>query len=214
MDGTQVVLYEKPKVDGETYFNRKSRYAINLQLVCDDEKRIRFYQTGWPGSAHDSVVFDRSKIVKEHGKYFGTNQYLLADAGYGLKPFICTPYRNPAAQLPDHNLFNFLFSKARVATEHVNGLLKARWTSLRGIRIKVKHPSDFDRINKWIVSCLILHNFLLKVKDADFPETTESEKSDGVHDRVIELGTIEANQIRRIVEENCLTWHRQPRVVS
>ncbi|KAI9922730.1 hypothetical protein PsorP6_001152 [Peronosclerospora sorghi] len=41
VDGTDVILAHRPKKDGETFFNRKKRYAYNIQLVCDDRKAIR-----------------------------------------------------------------------------------------------------------------------------------------------------------------------------
>jgi hypothetical protein len=46
VDGTPVNLEQRPGIDGAAYFSRKSRYCINLQLVCDDTKRIRYYLTG------------------------------------------------------------------------------------------------------------------------------------------------------------------------
>jgi len=68
--------------------------------------------------------------------------------GYALKYYICTPYRKPAALLPENEVFNVLFSTARVKIEHVNGILKARFTSLKGLRIQVKQLDDFVRVNE------------------------------------------------------------------
>ena len=88
----------------------------------------------------------------------------MADAGYALKYYICTPYRKPAALLPENEIFNVLFSTARVKIEHVNGILKARFTSLKGLRIQVKQLDDFVRVNEWIVVCIILYNILYHLK--------------------------------------------------
>lgn len=57
------------------------------------------------------------------------------------------------------------FSAARVMIEHVMGLLKGRWSSLRGLRTQVKAASDFQFLNKHILCTLILHNFLLLKND-------------------------------------------------
>ena len=43
VDGTPVFFSQRPGVDGEVFWSRKCRYGINLQLVCDDKKKIRFY---------------------------------------------------------------------------------------------------------------------------------------------------------------------------
>ena len=40
VDGAPINLYQKPCIDGEVYWNRKSRYAVNLHLVCNDGRNI------------------------------------------------------------------------------------------------------------------------------------------------------------------------------
>jgi hypothetical protein len=55
VDGTYVVLRFCPTKDGETFFNRKSRYAYNIMLVCDNKKRIRYLVSGWPGSVDGNL---------------------------------------------------------------------------------------------------------------------------------------------------------------
>ena len=97
VDGTPVNFEQRPAIDGAAYFSRKSRYCINLQLVCDDKKRIRHYLTGWPGSQFDSQVFDHSILCRNPPLCFSPGEYLMADAGYCLRDYICTPYRKPAA---------------------------------------------------------------------------------------------------------------------
>jgi hypothetical protein len=42
------------------------------------------------------------------------------------------------AIIPHNQLFNTLFSSARVHIEHLNGLLKGRFCSLKGLRTQVK----------------------------------------------------------------------------
>jgi hypothetical protein len=38
IDGTTIPLAQKPGVDGECYFDRKQRYSLNAQVVCDDRR--------------------------------------------------------------------------------------------------------------------------------------------------------------------------------
>jgi hypothetical protein len=45
--------------------------------------------------------------------------------------------------------------------EHCNGLLKNRWSSLKGIRRVIKDKKDSEFVVKWIESCIILHNILI-----------------------------------------------------
>jgi len=46
VDGTDLVFAQKPAIDGEVFFTRKHRYALNAQLICDDEKRIIYFSCG------------------------------------------------------------------------------------------------------------------------------------------------------------------------
>lgn len=40
VDGSHVVLSQKPAVDGETFFNRKQAYSYNVQAICDGRRQI------------------------------------------------------------------------------------------------------------------------------------------------------------------------------
>jgi hypothetical protein len=205
VDGTHICFEQKPHIDGEVYFSRKSRYSINLQLICDDKKRITFYQTGWPGSVGDSTIFDESHLCKQPELYFSNDEFLLADAGYGAKAFICTPYKHPMAIIPHNQLFNTLFSSARVHIEHLNGLLKGRFCSLKGLRTQVKKVKDYDKINKWIVVCLILYNMMIDFRDEEFP--IEPPVIDDDEDERTNIDAANGNQLRIIVQHRLLTWY-------
>ena len=109
VDGTPNILSQKPAIDGEVYYNRKGCYALNTQLICDHRKCIRFYQLGWPGSVIDTTIFDTSSFVKFPHKYSSVNEYIIADTGYALKPFVIIPYKQPNASLPHNRIFNELF---------------------------------------------------------------------------------------------------------
>eukprot|EP00644_Phytophthora_capsici_P019346 jgi/Phyca11/132116/e_gw1.136.16.1 len=70
IDGTTIPLSQKPAVDGQCYFNRKHRYSVNAQVVCDDHRKIIAIYCGWPGLAltTPSIVRCRSqKMTKRRG---------------------------------------------------------------------------------------------------------------------------------------------------
>jgi hypothetical protein len=207
VDGTQIIIEQRPHIDGETYWTRKGRYSINLQIVCDDRRMIRSYVVGWPGSVSDSTVFGDSHIYKHPMDYFSQDslQFMLGDAGYASESWLCTPYRHPAASWPQNRLFNELFSSARVTIEHLNGILKGRWTSLKGLRNQMKTEEDLIMVNHYIVCCLILHNFLI-VSDDAWQEPYEEELQDDVIQENVE--NINASNLRAIVQNNLLTWYQ------
>lgn len=209
IDGTPVVFAQRPAIDGETFWTRKCHYAYNLQLICDDLKRIRWYNCGWPGSVFDASVFDSTDLRKNHERYFSPGEFLLADAGYAALSFVCVPYKQPWASLPNNWLFNKLFSRARVCIEHVNGLVKARWMSLKGIRIQVKQKRDFKRVCHHVEVCLILHNLMIDFDD-DWDEDIEVEEEEaGNVDHLIdeEDDEVSGQELRRRVQNYLLGWY-------
>ena len=138
--------------------------------------------------------------------YFSLGEFLIADAGYGGTWFLCTPYRQPAASIPHNKVFNELFSSGRIVIEHVNGILKGRFSSLRGIRIQVKTAEDFQRINEWITVCLILHNILLRFNDT-WDEEDEEEEVEEAQVPAGGVETVPAQQLRQQVQNRLLDWY-------
>lgn len=207
VDGTPVVFYQRPAVDGETFWTKKCHYAMNVQLICDHTKRIRWFMVGWPGSVFDSSVFDTSDICRHPEKYFSEGEFLLADAGYAGKWFICVPYKSPDTDQAHNMLFNELFSSGRTIIEHVNGIWKGRWTSLKGIRTQVKTERDLKKICQQIIVCLILHNLMIDFdddweEDIDIEEE-EEEEGEGEGDGEEMTG----QELRARVRNYLLGWH-------
>jgi hypothetical protein len=208
LDGTPVNFSQRPAIDGETFFNRKSRYCYNVQLICDDMKRIRFYQIGWPGSVYDSTVFGHSSIALNPEQYFSLNEFLIADSGYALTEYCCVPYRLPYASEPYNQVFNILFSSARVIIEHVNGIVKGRFASLKSLPTQIKEKKDFEICNKWILVSLILHNLLIDFNEDEWEHQIETEEA---------INDLEANfvnitnhatgkQLREKIQEKNVRW--------
>ena len=144
VDGTPFNLSQRPAIEGSSFFNRKSNYAFNIQLVCDDRKLIRAYVVGWPGPTYDSVVWEQSQVHLHPERFFSEGQYIIADAGYTLSQYCCVPYKAPESELPANEFFNHMYSKARVAIEHTNGLLKGRWMSLKCLPTQIKKREDIE----------------------------------------------------------------------
>ena len=110
IDGTPVIFSQRPAIDGEVFWSRKSVYCINLQLICDDRGFIRWFLSGWPGSVYDNTVFEKSSISNNPAQFFKPGEFLMADSGYALKPHCITPYKHPQTLVPHHQMFNELFS--------------------------------------------------------------------------------------------------------
>ncbi|MBW0496046.1 hypothetical protein O181_035761 [Austropuccinia psidii MF-1] len=64
VDGTTIPLFQRPGLDREVFYDRKSWYSLNVQLVCDQQKHITAILTGWPGSFADGGMYRRMGIYK------------------------------------------------------------------------------------------------------------------------------------------------------
>ena len=209
IDGTPVIFSQRPAIDGEVFWSRKSVYCTNLQLICDDRGLIRWFLTGWPGSVYDNTVFEKSSISKYPERFFKPGEFLMADSGYALRPHCITPYKHPQTMVPHHQIFSELFSSKRVTIEHVNGQLKNRWACLKGIPTQIKKRSDFKRVNDQIASCCVLYNLLKFLNDEwEFEDDEELENED--EQNVIPENALtddDAKNLRTAVENYLLDWY-------
>jgi hypothetical protein len=70
VDGTTIPLFQRPGRDGEVFFDRKHRYSLNVQIVCDCDRRITYAYAGWPGSCCDSTVYSKTEIANRPDQFF------------------------------------------------------------------------------------------------------------------------------------------------
>ena len=85
IDGTHVNFEQRPAIDGECWWTRKSKYSINVQIISNHKRQILMCNIGWffiliknrPGSVHDRTVFQSMKIFNNPSNYFKEEEYLL-----------------------------------------------------------------------------------------------------------------------------------------
>ncbi|ETL36391.1 hypothetical protein L916_11620, partial [Phytophthora nicotianae] len=180
VDGMHVIVDQKPAIDGAIHFNMKCRYSFNVQIFCDEDKRIIMAYTGWPGLCADSTVFGKTPVFTRPYDFFSPREFLRGDTGYALSNYLITPYKRPASDHPDNKVFNEVVSSARVLNENCVGLWKNRWMSLKGIRTQLKTVSEFKFVNNHIPACVLLHNIGLdrsdEWDDASIPDAEEERR--------------------------------------
>jgi hypothetical protein len=173
IDGTLVVLDFRPEAFHECYYSRKSFYAINVMIVCDDQRRIIYYNAGWPGSTHDNRVFRNSQLFLNRGEYFSQNEYLLGDSAYSASPIMVQSFKKQSSQakLPDnHEFFNTQLAQVRIVSEHTIGILTGRFCCLKRNNVKLKSgQKEVKQLVDLIGSCIVMHNLLIKYKEDDIP---------------------------------------------
>ncbi|GFV30785.1 nuclease HARBI1 [Trichonephila clavipes] len=79
--------------DAERFRCRKNYFALNVQTIVDSDLVIRNVVARWPGSAHDSTVFNNSAAclsLKTNALY--QDFHLLGDTGYACEKYLLTPF--------------------------------------------------------------------------------------------------------------------------
>ncbi|CAH1380002.1 unnamed protein product [Tenebrio molitor] len=79
----------------------------------------------WPGSVHDSTIFNDSPLPVEFGMGRYGNDFLLGDSGYPCKPHLLTPVLNPINA--SQEAYNTAHIATRNTVERFFGVLKRRF---------------------------------------------------------------------------------------
>ncbi|KAJ3534538.1 hypothetical protein NMY22_g6883 [Coprinellus aureogranulatus] len=167
LDGSLIRLAEIPSEWGTRYFCRKKYPAVNIQAVCDHQRRFISCEMGWPGSAADVTILKNSHLWLHRGRYFSGDQYLLADRGYQSSPYLVRPFTEPevdefeGAERRRRLAFNKTLSGTRIYIEHTFGLFKARFPSLKDFG---RH-SEIREIFQVIQALMVLHNMCIDWDD-------------------------------------------------
>lgn len=203
VDGTEVKLTDAPGDDPDAYLSRKQVHSIKVQIVCDYKYRIRQITAGYPGSVHDSRIYNQCKLSLNPASFFSSNEYILGDSAYKLTSTVITPFRmNARGQATNSaaaKTFNKRLSKYRVRVENTIGAFKERFESLKDLRISIKDSESSQLACDWIVVCAILNNFIVEQRnEADyirFDEILSYEVMNEDHLEISESGDGESKRI-------------------
>lgn len=190
-DGTLAELAFAPQTpDASDYHGRSYKWSVTIFIVGDDRGFVRYYLSGFPGSAHDNRVWKWSKLYNNQSEFFSELQYILTDSAYVPCQVIVPAFKrtelistadtaNPTLVSKKQN-FNNKMSTPREEIEHINGFLKGRWPgAIRKIRSIITEDEETLReILEYIDCAMILHNILHGLKDGDNDDWAEWHDSD------------------------------------
>ncbi|XP_021697550.1 putative nuclease HARBI1 [Aedes aegypti] len=176
IDCTHVQIV-RPHNHPDEFINRKGLASFNVQATCNANEVITSIDCSWPGSVHDSRIWKNSSIYQIMFEN-PAGALLIGDEGYGIAPWIMTPYRNP--NIPIHMHYNKIFCRERVVVERVFGQIKRRFPYLQNAVRMATY-----RVPSMILSCFILHNIAKFLQDEDF---------DGDYDNTNENNIIGLNE--------------------
>lgn len=187
IDCSQIRIMCPSGPNSELYRNRKGWFSINTQVICDADMKILNVVSRWPGSTHDSRVWDNSNVAAkfEAGEYDG---HLVGDGGYALSKHLMTPVLAP--QTVGERRYNRAHILTRNIVERTFGVLKKRFQILsKEMRYK---PNKCGNI---IVASVVLHNFGIEVRDVYEADEVDVE-NEPYHE---EVGDDNGVQVRRAI---------------
>ncbi|XP_065290566.1 putative nuclease HARBI1 [Dermacentor albipictus] len=153
IDCTHVRIKSPGGNDAEVFRNRKGYFSFNVQAITGPQLEFFDLVASWPGSAHDSRIFDNSsaRARYEEGAIPGV---LLGDMGYACRPYLMTPIKNPGSTDSPEYRYNKSQIRTRNTVERAFGIWKRRFPCLdMKLQIETKTSAIV------ITACAALHNF-------------------------------------------------------
>nr|XP_039255158.1 putative nuclease HARBI1 [Styela clava] len=151
LDCTHIKIQSPGGQHAELFRNRKGYFSINVQAVCDADMLLTDVVARWRGSVHDARIFDNSSLREKFENSTYTNM-LVADNGYGCKPYVMTPFLTPRCVAEQR--FNKSLIKSRITIERTFGVWKRVFPCLSfGLRTKI------DTTMTIIIATAVLYNF-------------------------------------------------------
>ncbi|GAB0098321.1 Harbinger transposase-derived nuclease [Sergentomyia squamirostris] len=177
VDGTHISIGRLPRSVEPEYVNRKGKHSVNVQIICDSKYRIINCNARYPGSCHDSHIFESSlaKIQMRELCHGHPVNWLLGDSGYGSKPYMVVPFRNPG-NAQEVN-FNKIHSKIRVQVENTIGKVKGTWRCISSENVLLY---SHERVLYIINSCCVLHNIMID-NAVPMNDTDQDDEDEIVH---------------------------------
>ncbi|XP_054920889.2 putative nuclease HARBI1 isoform X1 [Dermacentor andersoni] len=148
--------------DTASFMSRKGYYALNVMVVCNAELRILVVDPRFPGSCHDSWVWQHNPLRARLAAQLQPGEYLLGDSGYPLEPWLLVPVPGSHAGTTSEGHYNQEHASMRNVVERCIGVLKSKFRCLQRFRTLLYSP---DRAARIIYACVALHNIALDAGD-------------------------------------------------
>jgi len=201
IDCTHIKLQSPSRMDGELYRNRKGFFSLNVQALVNSNLEFMDIVARWPGSSHDSNIFDNSRLKARMEILEFPDCVILGDSGYALSNYLLTPLANPITR--GERLYNESHIRTRNVIERTFGIWKRRFPVLFfGIRLKMETTMAV------IQSCAILHNIARMENDSQPPDEIE-DIMEILRNEIVEVETAthSQNNLAQTIRTTLITEH-------
>ncbi|XP_022920357.2 putative nuclease HARBI1 [Onthophagus taurus] len=188
IDCTHIKIQSPGGEDAEVYRNRKGYFSFNVQVIVNANLEAMDIVARWPGSVHDSTIFNNSRIRArlENGDF--QNGILLGDSGYPLREYFLTPLAEYRTR--PEELYNEAHIRTRNTVERFFGNWKRRFPVLAyGLRLKI------STVMEVIVATAVLQNITRTVMAEENVAVLPDDINEADLNVQIEAGRVEMNNI-------------------
>lgn len=158
VDGSLIHI-RAPNNEEHLYVCHKGFHAINAMAVCNAQLSFTNFVCRWHGSVHDSAIFNTGMLRVHLEDGGGGNGWLLGDRGYGIQPYLLTPFRPDDVSTPPQRRYQKAHTKTRNTVERAFGLWKARFRCLDVSGGTLQFNPD--RCCTIITATAVLHNMCI-----------------------------------------------------
>ncbi|KIJ41811.1 hypothetical protein M422DRAFT_255128 [Sphaerobolus stellatus SS14] len=168
-----VPLFAGPGFYSNSWYNWKSNYSLNVQLISTPNLQIIDYDVGLPGSQHNTTAWKETQIPHERLTLLEDGEWVWADTAYPWQTWCQAPYKKPEKDTQENGQFNHYLSRVHVRSEHCVGFFKGRWSSMQGLHLHINNPTHIHLATIWITTCIILHNFTMQHEEGEDLDSNE-----------------------------------------
>jgi len=163
LDGTHVRISAPavPEAEKKLYWCRHQEYSVVLSAIVDAKGRFIHTHFGFPGSCHDSYVFERTSFFGSLAQLVPLGFHLVADSAYTLRQEVMCQYRETLVRTPAQRLFSLVLARTRQPAERSFGMLQTRFRALGG-----QLEMALDKLQYCVRAATVLHNICLERLDA------------------------------------------------
>ena len=153
------------------FCGRKHKFGLNLQAVCDSDRRFIDLSILNPGSASDFLSFINSALYRSlcsTPDFLKAGLTIYGDNAYINNHFMTVPFSNAGGPRDD---FNFYHSQVRMNIECTFGIFTSRWRLLKS---PLSSKLSVSKVVALVFCLAKLHNFCIDQRLAEEPTATNN----------------------------------------
>lgn len=172
IDGKHVNI-KCPTNSASAFYNYKGYFSTIMLALVDSNYCFIYLEVGSAGRESDGGIFSRSALKREieaNTLNMPPNYVIVGDDAFPLKTYLLKPYSRATQLSYEKKIFNYRLSRARRIVENAFGILVSKF------RVFEKPISlSPEKVDKLVLSCCALHNWLRKTSSYLPAGLTDSE---------------------------------------